>query len=157
MWTITCLWELAYNIALWICMHCCNVHPSQDLWGRMAQIKQTLSATFIKGYFGNFYANRLLSVEKMCGMRKEKWMQTSCSWLESWGQRLFKVITFTVSGLQPALHDVNGNILIDWKYSTKIWNLWKRTDKPLRLILWYREKNTFVVRVTQFNKFSSLL
>lgn len=109
MWIITALWDLAYKIGLWICMHYCNVHPSQDLSRRMVQIKHTVSATFIKGYFCNFYVNRQLSVEKMCGMRKEEGMQTICSWLESWGQKLFKVITFTVSGQQSDPCYVNGN------------------------------------------------
>lgn len=100
----------------WICMHYCNIHPALGLrWG-MVQIKHTLSAKFIKGYFCHFYVNRLLSVEKMCGTRMNKGMQTTCSWLISWGQRLLKVITFTVSGQQSALGFVNGNIPTDWKF-----------------------------------------
>lgn len=106
------LWELSCNIALWICMHYRNVHLSENLRGRMVQIKHTVSAVFIKGYFCNFNVNTLLSVEKMCGMSKEV-MQAICSWLESWGQRLLKVITSTVSGQHSAPCDVNGNSLIE--------------------------------------------
>lgn len=120
MWITTVFWELAYNIVLWICIYYCTVHPSQDLRERMVQIKHALSATFIKGYFCNFYVNRMLSVEKMCGMRKEEGLQTICSWLESCGQRLFKVITFTVSGQQWVPHDVIGNIFLDWKSGWRI-------------------------------------
>lgn len=136
---IRALWELAYNIALWICMHYCNVHPSQDLRGRMVQIKHTVSATFIRGHFGNFYVNRLLSVEKMCGMKKEEGMQTTCSWLESWGQRLFKVITFTILGQHSFPHDVNGNILKDWESG---WGNLFRTEMDFTLI------NKFLIKYT---------
>lgn len=65
----------------------------------------------------------MLFVEKMCGMRKKEGMQTICSWLGPWGQRLFKVITFTVSGQQPAPHDVNRNIPICWE--SGCWDLLK--------------------------------
>lgn len=108
---------------LWICTHHCNILPSLGLRGGMVQIKHTVSAKFIEGYFCNFYVNRLLSVEKMCGMRMDKGMQTTCSWLISWGQRLFKVITFTVSGQQSALDYVNGNIPTEWKF--RWWDLLK--------------------------------
>ena len=131
MWIITALWKLAYSIALWICMHYCNVHPSQDLWGRMAEIKHTVSGTFIKGYVCSFYVNnvcsfyvnRLFSVEKMLGMRKGEGMWTICSWLESWDQRVFKVIAFTVSGQWSAPCDVNGNVPVDWE--SRWWDLLK--------------------------------
>lgn len=52
-------------------MHYRNVHLSENLRGRMVQIKHTVSAVFIKGYFCNFNVNTPLSVEKMCGMSKE--------------------------------------------------------------------------------------
>lgn len=115
--------RISLQYCLWICMHYCNIHPSLGLRGGMVQIKYTVSAKFKKGYFCNFYVNRLLSVEKICGTRMDKGMQTTYLWIISWGQRLLKVITFSVSGQQSALGYVNGNIPTDWKFGW--WDLLK--------------------------------
>lgn len=115
--------SISLQYCLWICMHYCNIHRSLGLREGMVKIKYTLSAKFKKGYFCNFYVNRLLSVEKICGTRMDKGMQTTCSWIISWGQRLLKVITFSVSGQQLALGYVNGNIPTDWKFGW--WDLLK--------------------------------
>lgn len=129
--------RIRLQYCLWICMHYCNTHPSKGLRGGMVQIKNTVSAKFIKGYFCNFYVNRLLSVEKMCGTRMDDGMQSICSWLISWGQRIFKVITFTVAGQQSALGYVNGNIPTHWKFGW--WDLLK-IEVDFKLISVYFSK-----------------